>query len=122
MMGGAYSYVTTGILRYLVDQGVEVEVFCGMYGNTSEQIEYPESAFKKHYGKAAYYTAVSKFACNSPIFTHRLKCYDEDGLRPLINQENDRIVKVDDNEYLLSLDKEKTDLTGSYIANYCYVL
>ena len=52
--GQKYQYIATNIIRYLVDKSVKVQVFCGIYGKYTKQIEYEDYCFDEHMQRKAY--------------------------------------------------------------------
>lgn len=62
VLGGSYQQMLySNVIKFLKDRNVIVKIFGGMYGKHSKHITLSESAYKRHCGRKAYYTAFSKY-------------------------------------------------------------
>ena len=77
LCGHHRSMLYSNVIKFLKDRNVDVKIFGGMYGKYSKHITLSESAYKKHCGRKAYYTAFSKYGIVSDSFDQKIHCADK---------------------------------------------
>ena len=68
--------LVSSIIKFLKNEGVKLTIIGGFYGNKSFEIKYEDEHKIEYNGRKPYYTAHSKYACDSDFLIENFVCHD----------------------------------------------